>query len=357
MLIRLALFLILIGIVFYLLLPSKSINNIVTPIKHFAAKNQVVKPTPHPTITLEQIFRNRTQTQVMLASDRTVTLIATGDVIPSRSVNYQAVTRNDFTWAFRETADLVKDADITFINLETPLLKDCPLTQEGMIFCGSERHIEGIKLIGTDVASLANNHAGNWGESGVEETKKLLIGNGISVTGVDGPVYKQVRGVRFAFLGYSDIDTPLPYLSWAKEERIQKEIREARKQADVVIVTYHWGAEYRDQPDERQRYLGHLTIDAGADLVIGNHPHWIQPVEIYKGKLITYAHGNYVFDQEWSVKTKQGVIGKYTFDGNQLVDVQYFPVAIRNYGQSYFPDVILQSSILAEMHRNSKKLL
>ncbi len=207
------------------------------------------------------------------------------------------------------------------------------------------------------MASLANNHAGNYGVDGVQETVNLLNKNNILVTGVDGPAIKEVKGLKFAFLGYNDITKFQPGISNAEEEKIKIEIAEARKQADVVIITFHWGVEYRDQPDDRQKYLGHLAIDAGADLVIGNHPHWIQPIEIYKDKLITYAHGNFVFDQEWSLKTKQGVVGKYTFYDNQLVDVEFLPIQIMNYGQPYFiENLIEKQKIITEMFEESNKL-
>ena len=87
--------------------------------------------------------------------------------------------------------------------------------------------------------------------------------------------------MTFAFLGYNDISKDQPGVADAEEERIKKEIAEAKQKAQVVVVTYHWGEKYRSQPDERQIELGHLTIDAGADIVIGNHPHWIQPIEVY----------------------------------------------------------------------------
>ena len=96
--------------------------------------------------------------------------MVTGDVIPARAVNYQATMRNDFLWPYRNIAETVANADITFINLETPLIKNCPITQEGMVFCGSDKHVEGLKLMGVDVASIANNHAGNHGVRGLGET-------------------------------------------------------------------------------------------------------------------------------------------------------------------------------------------
>ncbi len=277
----------------------------------FQKTTPLVKPIIQPTQT---------------ASPKLRTIIATGDIIPARSVNYQTVTRNDFKWPYLKTADLLKKADITFINLETPLLSKCPLTQEGMIFCGDARNIEGLVYAGIDIVNLANNHAGNYGKEGIDSTINLLNANNIAVTGIDGATILDIKGLKFAFLGYnalSDLD----------EEKIKSEISMAKNKADIVVVAFHWGTEYTSEPDERQKYLGHLAIDSGADLIIGNHPHWIQSVEKYKGKHITYAHGNFIFDQEWSQKTKEGVVGKYTFKDKELINVEFFPVQINDYGQ------------------------
>lgn len=305
-------------------------------------------------LSLEKIFSEKKNPEG-LDEKKLITLIATGDVIPARSVNFQASQRKNFTWPFEKTAHILKSADITFINLETPLMKNCGLTQEGMQFCGSDKHIEGLNFAGVDIASLANNHSANYGKPGLDETKKLLEDNGILVTGLNGPVFTEVKGIKFAFLGYSDIEKT-PLVSTADEEKIKAEVSDARKNADVVIVQFHWGTEYITAPEKRQKELGRLTIDSGADLVIGNHPHWIKPIEFYNGKLITYAHGNLVFDQEWSQKTKEGVVGKYTFLGKELIDVEYLPVEIVNYGQPYFLEGEKKKKILEEMYQESLKL-
>lgn len=309
-------------------------------------------PTPSPQpMTLEKIFKDNNSPK----GNNLITVIATGDVIPARSTNFQTTQRKDFTWPFQKTADVLKSADITFINLETPLMKDCQLINEGMRFCGSDKHIEGLTFAGVDVASLANNHAANYGKLGIDETKNLLESNGILVTGLNYPVYKEIKGIKFAFLGYSDIEKT-PLVSIADENKITSEVSEAKKNADVVIVQYHWGTEYITPPEDRQKFLGRVTIDAGADLVIGNHPHWIKPIEFYKGKLITYGHGNFIFDQEWSQKTKEGMVGVYTFDGKNLVDVEYLPVEIINYGQPYFLEGAAKQKILDEVYNESLKL-
>lgn len=303
--------------------------------------------------TIDQIFSEDHSWTNTLSSNRKRVLIATGDVIPARVVNVQATKYRNFKWPFEKTSDVLRNADITFINLETSLIKNCPLVNGGMKFCGDDKNIEGLLFAGVDVASLANNHAGDYGLDAINYTKNLLNNNGILVTGLNGPVFKDVRGLKFAFLGYNDIGFRQTGISWVDEAIIQYEIAEARRNADIVVVTFHWGAEYRNQPDERQKYLGRFTIDAGADLVIGNHPHWIQPVEVYKDKLITYAHGNFIFDQEWSQKTKEGVIGKYTFYDDKLVDVEYLPIQIRNFGQPSFLEGMKKKSILEKMQEES----
>ena len=319
--------------------------------------NQLEPNLSEITLSIDKVFAEDHSLADSLPADRKRVLIATGDVLLARTVNYKNVTSRNFAWPFEKTADVLKNADITFINLETPLIKNCPLVNEGFEFCGSDKNIEGLTFSGVDVVSLANNHAGNYGFEAINYTASLLRNNDILVTGQNGAVYKKVRGLTFAFLGYNDIGYKQEGISWTDENKIQTEIAEARKNSDVVVVTFHWENEYQSQPNERQKYLGHLAVDNGADLVIGNHPHWIQPVEIYKEKLITYAHGNFIFDQEWSPKTKQGVGGRYTFYDNQLVDVEFLPVQIMNYGQPYFiEDFTQKQKIIDGMWNESKKL-
>lgn len=325
-------------------------QNLSTPVAKTEPEFKAITPS------IDQIFIEDHSWINTLPSEGKRVLIATGDVIPARVVNIQATKYRNFKWPYEQTADILRDADITFINLETPLIKNCPLVDDGMKFCGDEKNAEGLVFAGVDIASLANNHAGNYGLDAINYTANLLSSNGILITGLNGPIYKDVRGLKFAFLGYDDIGHKQQGISWADEAKIKSEIAEAHENADIVIVTYHWGAEYRNQPDGRQKYLGRFTVDAGADLVIGNHPHWIQPIEIYKDKLITYAHGNFVFDQEWSLKTKQGVIGKYTFYDDKLVDVEFLPIQIENYGQPYFLTGDKKKDILDSMGKQSVKL-
>lgn len=307
-------------------------------------------------LTLDNIFTDDHSWVNTMPKERKRILIATGDVIPARVVNMQATKLGNFKWPYENAADFLRKSDLTFVNLETPLIKDCPLSSEGFKFCGSDKNVEGLIFAGVDVASLANNHSGNFGTDALQYTKKLLESKGVAVTGVEGPIYKEINGLKFAFLGFNDIGHKQRDIEWTDENNISQDIQEARHSSDVVVVSFHWGTEYKELPDQRQRDIGRFAIDAGADLVIGNHPHWIQPIEIYKDKLITYAHGNFIFDQEWSLRTKQGVVGKYIFLDNTLVDVEFIPIQIENFGQPYFLENKAKQEIIEQMLLNSQKI-
>lgn len=297
-----------------------------------------------PLLSLSSVFNQDKSWMSTLSAEFITTILVTGDIIPARSVNSQVLKYKDFNWPYLNTAAITKNVDITFADLETPLIKNCPVTQEGMIFCGDKGSMDGLVFAGVDVVTMGNNHAGNWGRDGVDETVSYLKSNGILATGLtdNNLIIIEKKGVTFAFLGFNDISSPQPGVSNASDEKIKKDIAEAREKADYVIVQFHWGVEYRDTPDDRQIYLGRFAVDQGADLVIGNHPHWVQPVELYNGKLITYAHGNYIFDQMWSQETREGVLGKYTFYKNKLIDVLFTPIQIDDYGQAKIIDDELQ---------------
>ena len=260
----------------------------------------------------------------------TLTIVTTGDVMLGRTVNMQTISRRDFTWPWIKTVDVLKQADVTFINLEGPLIPDCPSSSQGIIFCGDTRHVQGLQFAGVDVANLANNHTSNYSQSGLNSTIQLLTEAGIKVTGVSGTTYLTVKGRKLAFLGYNAVGTSM------SDTQIASEIRQARTKSDLVIVAFHWGNEYTTEVTTKQQYLAHLAIDSGADLIVGNHPHWVQPTEYYKGKLIVYSHGNFIFDQMWSEETRKGIVGKFTFSNNKLSDAKFLPIQIDFFGQPHF---------------------
>jgi poly-gamma-glutamate synthesis protein (capsule biosynthesis protein) len=137
-----------------------------------------------------------------------------------------------------------------------------------------------------------------------------------------------------------------------------------RKKSDIVIVSFHWGTEYTDTITERQKYLAHVAIDSGADLILGNHPHWIQPVEVYKNKLIVYSHGSLIFNQDnfelakkASEQTKIGIMGKYYFADNKIVGVEFIPIKINSHNQPHFMEAKDSREILRKIEEKSYQLL
>lgn len=272
-----------------------------------------------------------------------ITLVFTGDVIPARSVNSTMVRLNNFKYPFEKTTDFLKTADLTIINLEAPLVKNCPVTDTGMIFCGDPRFIEGLTFAGIDVVTLANNHASNWGKEGIDQTTLLLNQNGILVTGINNIVYKTIKGVNFSFIGFNGVSPFVSELSIIDKAEIENKVKEAKETADLVVVLYHWGKEYASFPTADLSVspfdpveIGRFTIDCGADLVVGSHPHIIQGYETYKGKPIFYSLGNFIFDQMWSEETRIGMVLQINFLGNKLTDFSFHPVKIENYFQPKF---------------------
>lgn len=321
------------------------------PIRKF---NAFFQPSFHPLpISVESILSIDHSWTATISAEKIRVLNTTGDVIPARSVNFQTTKRNNFVWAYEKTADFLRNADITLINLETPLISNCALTQEGMKFCGNARNIEGLVYAGIDIANLANNHVGNYGTLGIDETTNALNNAGISVTGSEEPAYIEINNIKFAFLGYNDIGGSEPKISWADEEKIKSDIHDAKQKADIIVVAYHWGVEYTVMPTKRQIDLAKLSIDEGADLIVGNHPHWIQPIAVYKNKLIIFAHGNFVFDQEWSQKTKEGIVARLVFYEKELIDTEILPIEIKDFGQPYFLEGEKKQKIISELRDES----
>lgn len=311
-------------------------------------------------------------------SKNTWTLLVTGDVIPARVVNQKMVEKQDFMWPLRNISHLLSNADVTLINLESPLIADCPVTNEGFKFCGEDDFSRALADSGVDVANLANNHTLNYGWEGLRQTEQHLKAAGIVTTGFvyEGLECKQeincskleIKTVRLSssssesqtsrevtletvessrlrsnnnilvgFLGYNAVGQRVD------RPRVAAEIAKADKIVDVLVVSVHWGKEYERTPatdgiaQDDPKELGRLFIDSGADVVVGNHPHWYQGIEWYLDKPVFYALGNTVFDQEWSPETKVGYLAKLTFNGSELnwENIEIFPIGIRDYGEAY----------------------
>lgn len=280
----------------------------------------------------ETVYPSVAPTPLLQPNNQPITLIFTGDVMLGRSVNKNIVVNNDPTWPFRNVSEILAAADITYINLENPLVKDCPVIEGGFKFCGGLENALGLQYAGVDVASLANNHATNYGPEGLASTISTLELHGISPVGLGTPVRIERQGQIFTFLSLNDIG-PYPGIDNVNPDTLSDKVKRAKVSGEILIITFHWGHEYQSAPSSRQVELAHQVIDAGADLVVGAHPHWVQTKEVYQGKTIYYSLGNFIFDQEWSAETKRGLVVKATYYGDQLQGIEEMPVLIENYGQ------------------------
>ncbi|MFA5368791.1 MAG: CapA family protein [Candidatus Paceibacterota bacterium] len=277
-----------------------------------------------------------------------VSLIAVGDIMLTRGVKTKIV-KNGSDYPFLKIKDYLKSGDIVFGNLETPIASGRAILPGEMLFRSDPGLEKQLKESNFSILSLANNHTGNFGTFGFEQTFKYLNEVGIKYVGAGqnkqeaySPVWLKVNGITFAFLAYDDIDfTPATYeasdqsagIAFMHQANLEEAITSAKKQADFVIVSMHSGDEYKDFPNQEQIDFAHAAIDFGAELVIGHHPHVIEPIEQYKGKYIFYSLGNFIFDQMWSLGTREGIATKITFDKNGIIKIENSAILIEDYCQ------------------------
>jgi poly-gamma-glutamate synthesis protein (capsule biosynthesis protein) len=271
------------------------------------------------------------------------TLLFVGDVMLSRGVGARMEAEDDWSLPFEEIADLLRSADLRFCNLE------CPISDRGhnlhhlYSFRADPRALEGLRTAGFDVVSQANNHAYDWGPEALTDSLERLRGAGIRPVGAGQnalaahyPVLMSVGRLRIAFLAYVDVDpreaaagVDRTGVAWLDPPQVLADIRFARPLADLVIVCPHWGVEYALKPTRDQVQLAHQMIDAGADLIVGSHPHVVQPLEPYNTRWIAYSLGNFIFDQK-SAATHRGLMLRVTVRDKQIADVTPIPININS---------------------------
>lgn len=274
--------------------------------------------------------------------EKTTILVAVGDVMLGRMVNVQMLKYKDFKYPFSKTASFTSAADITFGNLESPIVSNCPTTSVGMIFCARPESIGGLKFAGFDVLSVANNHILNYGQEGLSQTTELLNKNGIlpSTNNLTMPVLSKVEGKQSNNLSFGFLSFNLTQNLTISHDRdklsIIKAVENAKNKVDVLIISLHWGVEYVKEPLAWQKELAYQLIDSGAKIIIGHHPHVTQPTEKYHDGLIFYSLGNFVFDQPWSEETKKGKIAKIIFEGKKIKTFEEIPIYIIDSAQPQF---------------------
>ncbi len=262
----------------------------------------------------------------LVASDHPIRLLFVGDVMLDRHVAEKIRTSGDPAYPFRRLPLGWFDSfDFAVANLEGPVTSRSRPPLKSIDFRFEIYTAKTLKDLGIDAISQANNHTLDQGAVGFEESRATLREQGLLVFGHQvrddeiALATTTVRGVRFAFLGFNTTDNPFD------EKAAERVIRQAREQADHVVVFMHWGTEYRNRPNSDVVARAHWLIDRDVDAVIGGHPHWVQGIESYRGKPIAYSLGNFVFDQYFSRETQEGLTVALVFDHGRI-SVEPIPI-------------------------------
>ncbi len=242
------------------------------------------------------------------ASDAAI-LVFLGDVAPGRSMEAQ-LARYGPAYPWQGLGPLLQDADLAVANLECVLATQGNPMNKSYLIRAHPRWGQTLVEAGLDLVTLANNHALDFGPTALDSTMATLqaldivtVGTGPSAEAAHRPATFTLNGVQVAVLGYAasrwngSVDMPATdRVAWAEPDTVQADVRAVRGQADLVVVLLHAGTEYAPTPSPDQEAVAHAAVEAGADLVVGHHPHVTQTIERYKQGLIVYSLGDALFD-------------------------------------------------------------
>ena len=270
-------------------------------------------------------------------------LTVVGDLMLTRGVT-------DPAGALRPMSPPLRAADLTVGNLESTLSTAGVAQQGGDSFGADPSVLGSLRRAGFDALSLANNHTGDYQEAALVETVRRVRGSpiepfgaGRDLTQASRPAVLERNGLRFGFIGFNAIgETPaagarspgalsvrMPPrtgpLDAGDLRHVTGVVRRLAERVDVVVVLPHWGTQYTHVPEPVQRLVGRRLVDAGADLVAGGHPHWVQGIDAYRGAVVAHSLGNFVFDMDFMTETMQGVVLEATFWGARLKAVGLVP--------------------------------
>ncbi len=308
---------------------------------------------------------------------KVTTLAAVGDIMLGRRVGQQH--GEDPGAPLQPLSRRLASAEITVGNFESTLSTDGSPIQGGDSFAASPRVLPGLRTAGFDVLSLANNHVGDYGSRALRQTLDRFatagfatVGAGRTLTQARRPVIIERDGVRVGFLATDSIgETPAATrtrpgtnrldmpprtgpLDRAALRRITADISALARRVDTVIVLTHWGTQYTHKPEPSQGTAARAFARAGADLVIGGHPHWVQGWELAGSTVVVHSLGNFVFDMDFQTKTREGVFLEAVLWGGTVKAVEAVPYVIDD---SFTPRLVVgerAAGILADVWRTSR---
>jgi poly-gamma-glutamate synthesis protein (capsule biosynthesis protein) len=266
-----------------------------------------------------------------------------GDLFLTRGMQ-DKIKEYGMDYPYQKVRKVFLDSDISFANLECPLTKSNKSTikSKKYIFKEDPLNAFAIKRAGINVLGIANNHTMDYGPQGLIDTMNALndagilyTGGGVSKEEAHKPIFINKSGIRIGFLSYSEFPPEgyfnfdhKPDVSFLDNENLEIEIKEAKNKCDWLIVSFHWGREFVKTSSSSQKATAHQAIDSGADFVVGHHPHVLQEVEKYKGRLIFYSLGNLTFDKTEPEGVDKSVIISLKLTKHRINDYKMIPIEI-----------------------------
>lgn len=263
-----------------------------------------------------------------------------GDMMFDRYIRQQAELNGGGEYTLSCLAETLRDADLVVANLEGPITP-YPSMSAGSVIRSPENYTftfptstaQLLARHNIGIVNIGNNHIMNFGRDGLWETKKWLDAAGVRYFGdpempeAARVVHFDIKGVRYAFVNWSDWTSD-------KTDHTVAQVRAEREAGRVPIVYTHWGEEYATTSSPRNQQLARSFVDAGAEMVIGSHPHVIQEHEEYNGKHIYYSLGNMVFDQYWNEAVRTGLMLRVTFGPRGVETIEEIKVEMLRDGRT-----------------------
>lgn len=281
--------------------------------------------------------------------EKKIHLVFVGDVMLSRQIG-KIIEANGPTYPFTLIKQYIEEADIAFANLENPV--SVRGFNQGSIysFRAKPDTLKGLKFAGFDIVSIANNHMFDWGMEAFVDTIEHLSAESIKFVGgakrieeTRVPVIFQESGERICYLAYTQFaprNTPQgnPGMAFLDTQSVISDINSSNAQGcSTTIISLHWGNEYETKYSQEQKEIARKLVQAGADIVIGHHPHVLQEIEEYEGGLIAYSLGNFIFDQNFSEDTKKSQILNVYIENGKVVSFNTIPIG---FTENFQPEVI-----------------
>jgi poly-gamma-glutamate synthesis protein (capsule biosynthesis protein) len=245
--------------------------------------------------------------QIVVTAGGDVTLGCTQKQSESEAGFTNVIKQNGYSWPFSALSEILSADDLTLVNFEGTLTESDDAHEKLYNFKGPADYVNILTAGSVDAVNLANNHFHDYGEQGKVDTKAALADAGIKYCAEGEPTVYETKGVKIGLIGNT-----FPYTNGQRD--IKKSVAALREQGcRIIIASFHWGSEYEAKFTGEQRSIGRAAIDAGADVVIGHHPHVLQGVELYKGKYIIYSLGNLVFGGNVNPEDKDAFLARVTF--------------------------------------------